>query len=89
MPTKSYQVKYHKDVLKFFVIHPDIELRFFEKLQILKYNPLDNRLDTKPLKWSKDKYRLRIGKYRFLYEIKEQKILIYFYDADSRGDVYK
>jgi mRNA-degrading endonuclease RelE of RelBE toxin-antitoxin system len=32
---------------------------------------------------------LRIWKYRFLYEIIEDKILIYFYDADSRWDVYK
>ncbi|EHE0558430.1 hypothetical protein J0E37_000517 [Campylobacter upsaliensis] len=34
-------------------------------------------------------YRLRIGKYRFLYEVLESEILIYAYKADSRGDIYK
>ncbi|WP_366141588.1 hypothetical protein [uncultured Helicobacter sp.] len=32
---------------------------------------------------------MRIGKYRILYEIRDEEILIYAYDADSRGDVYK
>lgn len=34
-------------------------------------------------------YHLRIGKYRFLYEVLESEILIYAYKADSRGDIYK
>ncbi|ELB9335810.1 hypothetical protein ABN535_001531 [Campylobacter upsaliensis] len=34
-------------------------------------------------------YRLRISKYRFLYEVLESEILIYAYKADSRGDIYK
>lgn len=32
---------------------------------------------------------MRIGKYRFLYEVIDDIILVYFYDADSRGDIYK
>ncbi len=34
-------------------------------------------------------FRLRIGKYRILYEIIEDEILIYYYKAGSRGDIYK
>jgi mRNA-degrading endonuclease RelE of RelBE toxin-antitoxin system len=30
-----------------------------------------------------------VWKYRFLYEIVQEKVFIYFYDADSRGDIYK
>ncbi len=38
---------------------------------------------------AEDDYRLRIGKYRFLYHVMDQKVLIFFYDAGSRGDIYK
>lgn len=41
------------------------------------------------LKGEENKYRLRLGKYRFLYEIIEEQILVYAYKANSRGDVYK
>ncbi|MFA5916767.1 MAG: hypothetical protein WC850_00850 [Candidatus Gracilibacteria bacterium] len=56
---------------------------------MISISPYQNNLDIKPLKGKNNHYRLRIGKYRFLYEIIENKILIYFYNADSRGDVYK
>jgi mRNA interferase RelE/StbE len=46
-------------------------------------------LDIRRLQWTKDEYRLRIWKYRFLYKVYESRIYIYFYDADSRGDIYK
>ena len=80
-----YRIRTDKKVEKFIIAHPDIWVRFFEKVTILQQDPRDPRLSTKRLQGSKDKYRLRIGKYRFLYEVKEQEILIYFYDADSRG----
>lgn len=46
-------------------------------------------MDVKKLKWTENKYRLRIWKNRFLYEIFEDRIVIYFYDAGSRGWIYK
>ena len=63
--------------------------KFYNFVTIISKDPYNNNLDIKQLKWKKDSYRLRIGKYRFLYEIKENQILIYFYDADSRWWVYK
>ncbi len=35
----------------------------------------------------KDGYRLRIGKYRALFDIKDNKIIVY--DLDVRGQIYK
>jgi len=55
----------------------------------MEINPLDDALDIKKLKWSQTKYRLRIWKYRFLFRIDQHIITIYFYDADSRWDIYK
>ncbi len=37
----------------------------------------------------KGHFRLRVGKYRFLYTVIDDEILIYVYKADSRGDIYK
>ena len=84
----NYKFELNKDVKKFLLKHEDISISFFKKLEILLQSPFSNNLDIKPLKWYKDHYRLRIWKYRFLYEIIDQKILIYFYDADSRWDIY-
>lgn len=58
-------------------------------LHILATSPYENNLDISILAGTQNCYRLRIGKYRFLYEIIEEKIIITFYDAGSRGDIYK
>lgn len=85
----KYYFALHKDVKKFLAKHDDITRIFYRKLQVIASNPFQNTLDIKSLTGKKHHYRLRIGKYRFLYEVREQEILIYFYDADSRGDIYR
>ncbi len=84
-----YEVRYSKRVAKFLV---KCDTYIFEKFQLqvklLAKNPSCNSLDIKNLKNSSC-YRLRIGKYRFLYEIIDQQMIIYFVKADSRGGVYK
>jgi mRNA interferase RelE/StbE len=44
-------------------------------------------LDLKPIIGEKNTYRIRVGKYRILFEIVEKTILIS--RIRSRGDVYK
>lgn len=83
-----YKIQTSKEVDKFLDKHRDIAKRFVIILEIMKKSPYNNNLDIKQLKWNKNHYRLRISKYRFLFEIIEDKILIYFYDADSRWDIY-
>jgi len=63
--------------------------RFENSVEAMKQNPFDERLDIKKLFGVKNRFRLRVSKYRFLYEIEEDDILIFFYKADKRGDVYK
>lgn len=43
--------------------------------------------DIKSLKGYRGMYRLRVGKYRILYEILDEKI--YILNIGSRGDIYK
>ena len=85
----QYKIEISKKVEKFLEKHPDILSRYFFAIEILKNDPLPSQLDIKKLKGENSKYRIRIGKYRFLYEVKEHSILIFFFNAGSRGDIYK
>ena len=88
-----FNIKFSKGVKKFL---KDLDEKtfsaFVEKINILKESPYkrDNNLDIKPLiNLPKGNYRLRISNYRFLYEIKEKEILIFFYRAGTRQSIYK
>ncbi len=85
-----YKYKLSKTVIKFLEKRDKaFLLRFDEKLSEIRKNPHNPIADVEPYKWYPGDYRLRIGKYRFLYTIKEEEIVVYFYDADSRGGIYK
>ncbi len=45
---------------------------FYEKIKSLENDPLSNdKLDIKKFKNKKNRFRLRIGKFKFLYEVIE------------------
>jgi len=85
-----YRVKISKTVYKF-IESKDKKFRgiIFEAFDKIAANPFDNSLDIKKMRNKRNHYRLKLGKYRILYEIMKDEILIYFYNAGSRGDVYK
>lgn len=85
-----YNYYFHKKVVKFLESKDkNFVKKVYEKIDILAKNPYKNELDISNFMWRKNTFRLRIWKYRFLYEIIEDKILIFFFDADSRWDIYK
>lgn len=47
--------------------------------------------DIIPLQGRENEYRLRVGKYRVLFEYKQQKDgkVLFILDVGSRGDIYK
>jgi len=85
-----YKVIFDKKVLKFLSKHKweNIIYNFQNALKIIKINPYENNLDIKTMKWKIKSYRLRIWKYRFIYEIIDNKLIITFVDADTRWDIY-
>ena len=86
-----YRVLVHKKVEKFLDSKNDkFVSSFWDKIKILKKNPFDRNtnLDVVPLEGTRNHYRLRMGKYRFLYVIKKNEVIIYFYKVDKRGDIY-
>jgi mRNA interferase RelE/StbE len=42
-----------------------------------------------PRRVYKDLYRLRIGQYRLIYQIKDDELIIFIFKAGNRGDIYK
>jgi mRNA interferase RelE/StbE len=83
-----YIPKFHKRVEKFLLSHLEIAKRFHPKMLLLLKGETAS-LDIKPLQGEENRYRLRVGDYRFLYEVRELEIVVYFYEAGPRGDVYK
>lgn len=85
----KYAIDMHKKCANFYInIEASIAIKIVKKLEILAENPYQNNLDIAKLEGYEHHYRLRVGKYRILYEIIDTQILIYAYDADSRGDIY-
>ena len=85
----TYEVKASKQVRKFLLsCQKNIADKFYQKAKILAQDPYGKNLDVRILQGQKENRRLRIGKYRFLYTMHKDQILIYFYEADSRGDIY-
>lgn len=91
---KSYEVKYHKKAIKFMKKHKEYGLRFYKAFDELRgdYSTNINKYDIRRIQGAKKKnlFRLRIGDYRAIFEVKNDEInIIYVLLIDSRGDVYK
>ncbi len=88
-----YEVLLSKQVQKFLdSLSDDYIRKFHTKVLQLAENPFsrNTNLDITPLIGKpKGFFRIRIGGIRFLYEIQKERVVIYFYKADFRGDVYK
>lgn len=86
----SYRIELSKSVQKFLRTHRDIAPVFFECAHQLSQDPLRKDLDIKRMMGTpRNHYRLRIFKYRFIYEILAETITVYFFEAGNRGDVYR
>ena len=86
-----YRVDYHKRVIKF-LSKKDYKFKkqILDIFDDIAKDPYTSDYDIKPYKCSyNNTYRLRVGKYRYIYRIFDEEILILVSDADSRGSIYK
>ena len=84
-----FKIVFSKQVKKFIEKQDrKTKQRFKEIFEKLAQNPYGNDIDTKKVKGNKF-FRLRVGKYRFLYFVDEGEVVIVVEKGDSRGDVYK
>ena len=83
-----YKIEIHKEALKFLRSLPDdISKKITKKLESLVFDPYP--LGSIKLKgYQDDLFRIRIGKYRTLYNVSSPDLTIYVIKIDKRGTVY-
>ena len=89
---KSYKVVYKKEAIKFIKIHKLEGTKFFRAFEeISKDITKINLYDIKDYHTSEigDFFRLRIGKYRAIFKIDKNIIIILVLDIGRQGDIYK
>lgn len=85
----NYDVKFHKDALKYLKRLDKITRnRILDQINILSENQKSSELDIKRLQGLENQYRLRVGSFRVVYSLFEQKLIIIIIRVGSRGDVY-
>ena len=85
-----YKIIPHKRVIKFINSRtPKEKQRIKEKFQQLQQNPYPSNIeiDSKKLQ-NQNGFRLRVGSYRFIYDIVDEELVIYVEKGDNRGDIY-
>jgi len=83
-----YKIEYTKKSMKFLYKYDRI---FKQKLEQKIFEFLEwKKADIKRLQWyNQEIYRLRIGKYRVIFEKQDDKLIILVLDIWSRWDIYK
>ena len=88
----SYELRISKPALKFLEKHPVEKKKFLEifKEMSTDYDNAINKYDIKQMQGvSAETYRLRLGKYRAIYRLYNDVLVIFVLDIGSRGDIYK
>lgn len=84
-----YKVSLHRAVRKFLRSHPDLSERWEGIVSQIQTSPrVGSHIDHLKGVWLCS-YRWDEGSYRVKYEVDDQNVELYFYDANNRGDVYK
>ena len=88
----SYKVRYLKAAEKLIFKHKPEGLRFLKAFAEIAADYPNNifKYDIKVFRCTTaNVFRLRIGKYRAIFQVQDDKILILVFDIDSREDIYK
>lgn len=85
-----YKIIPHKKVIKFINSRNQKDkLKIKEKFEQIQRNPYPTNDETDVKKMiNKNGYRLRIGNYRFIYDVIDEELIIYMEEANNRGDIY-
>ncbi len=88
----SYKIIYHKKAEKFVKGNKIIGLKFmqaFEDIALDVKNMHKYDIVTYHCKDFNDIFRIRIGKYRAVFRVIKNDLVIFVFDIDSRGGIYK
>ncbi len=81
---QTYRIEFEKAALKFIQKQSKPQrVRIIQAIQKLPEG------DIKKLQGNNDFYRLRVGDYRIIYRIEEDRLLITVVNAGNRGQIYR
>lgn len=66
-----------------------IQRRILKKIETLKFNPRPNGIEKLDGHEGEPIYRVRVGDYRIIYEIHDQKLIVLVLNVGDRKDVYR
>ncbi len=83
----AYFLKYRPAALRQLeMLDKRVQARLKPKITALSENPRPH--DHKKLKGFKNRYRIRVGSYRVIYEIHDEVLLVLIVKVGPRGDIY-
>lgn len=86
----EYSIEFVKSARKDFEKLPaKIRERVAEALKILSLNPYSELLKVKKLKGAEDLFRIRLGDYRVVYEIRNEMLIVVVIKIGHRSEIYR
>lgn len=86
----DYHIKFVKSAQKEFEKLPkNIKAKTLDALHVLSRNPYSELLRVKRLKGAQALYRIRIGDYRVVYDVRADVLVILVIKIGHRSDVYR
>ena len=86
----EYRIEFTKSAKKEFENLPKkIQDRVVESLTLLRVNPFTDLLQIKKLKGESQLFRVRLGDYRLLYEIRKKVLLVLVIKIGHRKEIYR
>jgi len=83
------EIEYRRPARKALAKLPkNVAFQFLAAFESLAADPERNDLDIKPMV-GRAGYRLRVGRWRALFRIEEDRMVVVILDVGPRGDVYK
>ena len=87
-----YEIRLSKQAIKFLKKHPKEKEKYLKIFKEIAYGYEEalKKYDIKQMKGKvEETYRIRVGKYRAIYKLFNDILVIYVLDINSRGDIYK
>lgn len=86
----AYTIEFVKSARKEFERLPvKIRAKTAEALHLLAQNPYSELLKIKKMKGAANLYRIRLGDYRLVYEIRNDRLVVLIIKVGHRREVYR
>lgn len=86
----TYTIQFVKSARKEFERLPaKIREKTAEALNLLAQNPYSELLKIKKMKGAVDLYRIRLGEYRVVYELRNDRLVVIVIKVGHRREVYR